>query len=130
MPVYKKPVGSEQENTRDQNKDFSDNKNNEVISDQDVGPRKPDDQETGVKSADDPDKPVGVKSGVREHRHDNIDLDKIRFETDISGFIETVTDAPTHEPESLFDQIKLRVDGATIELYIYDTQNNTWRVFT
>lgn len=46
---------------------------------------------------------------------------------DIFGMFETVSAVPTGQPNKAIDQIKIYVSGATLRLYIYDINNNTWR---
>ena len=45
----------------------------------------------------------------------------------ITGLFRTVTAIPTKVPRSVYEQIQLYVNGNSIRLYFYDTQNNTWR---
>lgn len=71
----------------------------------------------------------GRQSGVPEHQHNGIDLDKIRVE-DIKGFIEVVFAVPTHIPRNIFDQIKFYDNAGTPELYVFNYVTQTWHVFT
>lgn len=51
---------------------------------------------------------------------------------DIFGVLETVSVAPAGTPVSfsIFDQIKIYVNGATYRLYWYDAANNIWHFNT
>lgn len=71
----------------------------------------------------------GKLSGVPEHKHDGVDLERTALR-DLGGFIEVVPAAPTHIPKNFYDQIKIFIDAGTPKLYVYDYVNTTWRVFT
>lgn len=48
----------------------------------------------------------------------------------IEGLFEVVSTIPTGKPKTLYGSIKLYVNGATINLYVYDNLNDSWRAFT
>lgn len=69
------------------------------------------------------------KNDVRKHNHDGTNSEKIQLR-DIAGFFEIVSAVPTHTPKSFYDQIKIYVNGATLELYVYDPVNDDWYAAT
>lgn len=46
-----------------------------------------------------------------------------------TDYFKTVSSVPNTAPTTFLDQIKIYVNGATIELYVYDFTNSTWRKF-
>ena len=48
----------------------------------------------------------------------------------IWGMFDTVTAAPTANPTTFQNQIKIYTNGLTHRLYWYDVKNNTWHYIT
>lgn len=70
----------------------------------------------------------GLNQQIQEltRRLDALDVKRINWNTDIIGLVETVTAAPTIQPKSPFDQIKIAVISGTSYLYIYNATNRVW----
>lgn len=49
-----------------------------------------------------------------------------RFES-VINFIPSTSSVPTHTPKRLIEQMRIYKSGATIRLYIYDTEDKNWR---
>lgn len=79
-------------------------------------------------------KPIPVTAGsvadIQTHRHDGVNSQRINLNTDIDGFFETVSTAPTAAPKDFFGQVKIYVNGGTKLLYIYDAASQVWRTAT
>jgi len=45
---------------------------------------------------------------------------------DVQGFFDVIEAAPTHSPKTMWDSIKIYVNGTDYFLYIYNFKNRTW----
>lgn len=66
---------------------------------------------------------------IRQHQHDGLSATATRID-DLDGLFETVDTAPTTVPKSIYDQVKIYVNGSTYRLYWYDNNANTWHYVT
>lgn len=55
---------------------------------------------------------------------------RINWNTDVIGLFETVSVAPTLQPTSPYEQVKIYVNGATLRLYWYDATGQVWHFVT
>lgn len=70
-----------------------------------------------------------LSDDIRTHQHDGLSATSTRID-DLDGLFETVSAAPTTVPKSIYDQIKIYVNGSTYRLYWYDNNANTWHYVT
>lgn len=66
---------------------------------------------------------------IKEHSHEGYTSKRILL-TDVFGLFETVSVVPTQVPQTIFDQVKVYVSGATLRLYWYDTTAGVWHYVT
>lgn len=66
------------------------------------------------------------KNDIRKHDHDGVNSMRVNIH-DLTGFIQTVSTAPTWTPKNFWEQFAIYRSGATLRLYCYDTTNNAWR---
>lgn len=69
------------------------------------------------------------KTDVRRHTHDGANSERLDVTT-LTGFIRTVSAAPSWIPRSFEEQFALYANGGTYRLYCYDTINKAWRYST
>lgn len=67
-----------------------------------------------------------IQRVILTHHHDGVDSQQIRLATDVLGMFQVVSAAPTTSPHSIFDQVKIYVNGATYRLYLYDYNGQAW----
>jgi len=59
----------------------------------------------------------------------NIQNDYINIQN-IIDFVEVVSTIPSHIPRTLYEQIKIHINGGTMRLYVYDYKASAWRYTT
>lgn len=67
-----------------------------------------------------------LDSLMESHQHNGLQATGVNLD-DLVGLFETVSDVPTNVPKSIYDQIKIYVNGVTYRLYCYDGVGQTWR---
>lgn len=66
---------------------------------------------------------------IRDHSHTGLMATRVNLD-EIEGLYETVSVAPTIVPKSIYDQVKIYVNGATLRFYWYDGNGNAWHYIT
>lgn len=66
---------------------------------------------------------------TRRHNHDGTNSEPIDFKN-LRGLLQVVSAVPTSKPTSIYQQILIYVNGATLRLYVYDALNDAWRYAT
>lgn len=65
-----------------------------------------------------------------EQRVGDIENKRINIDTDVFGLFETVSAVPAGIPQTVYDQVKIYVNGATLRLYWYDSVAHVWHYVT
>lgn len=73
---------------------------------------------------------IGFGDKIKTHIHNGTNAPRINLNTDILGMLETVSTAPTAVPTSIYEQVKIYTNGATLRFYWFDVANNTWHYVT
>jgi len=70
-----------------------------------------------------------LETQMREHAHDGFHGGEV-FIKNLWGAFEVVSVAPTSTPNTMYEQIKIYVNGVTYRLYWYDTVGGAWHYVT
>lgn len=65
-----------------------------------------------------------LEQKFQSHQHNGANVRVNLY--DIFGLFQTVSAVPTAVPKSIYDQIKIYINGSTKKLYVYDYTGNAW----
>lgn len=62
----------------------------------------------------------GVGYGQEQYAIIKVDI------KNVGGFFDVISSVPAHKPRTMWDSIKIYINGATKRFYIYDFKNHNW----
>ena len=70
-----------------------------------------------------------LKRSFDDYQNTDINAQQINL-FNILGNLQTVTQAPTLTPTTLYDQVQIAIISGTYYLYIFDTSSSSWKRVT